>query len=387
MPKALPCGWVTLAIALLACRTREAPAPAPDGGGAVRVRTAEAREEVVPRTLASTGTLVGAQEAVLSPLVSGRVTRVHVEIGDRVKKGAPIVELRKDDFRSQTAAAEAALEQARATASGEPESLPEVEAARAAMETARRDLVSDERLFEKGAISEQALEQSRSRAKTTAAQHDAALDAARGAVSAVRGAEAQVEQARRALADATVRAPFAGEIATRGISAGESVTPQTAVARLVQVDVLRVKLAIPQEQVPLVRVGQPVSLRVSARPDRTFAGTVKYVSAAVDPGSRVLDVEAEVPNPEGLLRPGYFVRAEIDLGDEKKMVRVPTSALVDNGESYSVFVIKDGRAEERVVHVEGRDGEAAHVESGIRPGEKVAVDRPGELRDGVAAEH
>lgn len=368
-----------------ACRRAE-PEPDVDAGAPVRVATARAEATVVPATLASTGTLVGARQADLSPLVSGRIVRLHVEIGDRVAEGDPILELRKDDFRSQAAAAQAALEQARARAGDRPEKLPDVEAARLAARMARRDLERDERLAARGVISEAALEQSRTRAKTTAAQYDAALDAAKGAVSAVEGAEAQAEQARRALADATLRAPFAGEIADRGVAVGEYVTPQSKAVRLVEVDRLRVRLAVPQEQVPLVHVGQPVSVRVDARPDRTFPGAVRYVSAAVDPESRVLEIEAEVPNPEGLLRPGYFVRAEIALDAQRRVVTVPASAIVDRGDNHSVFVVVDDEIEERVVEIASREDGVARIEAGVREGEWVVVDDPGRLRDGMRVE-
>lgn len=380
--------WPLLVAVALATSCR-GPRPAPaaeDAGAAVRVNAVRASEEVVPETLASTGTLVGARQADLAPLVPGRITRVHIEIGDRVAEGEPILELRKDDLRAQASAAESALAQARARAGDAPEALPDVEAARLAMDRAREDLAADERLFRTGAISEQALEQSRTRAKTATAQYEAASDAARAAVAAVRGAEAQAEQAARAVSDATLRAPFGGEIAEKNVTVGEYVTPQSKVVRLVEVDVLRVKLAIPQEKVPLVQVGQPVTVRVDARPDRAFEGTVKYISAAVDPERRVLEVEADVPNPEGALRPGFFVRGEIALPEKRKVTVVPASALVQNAETYSVFVVEDGRAVERVVELSSRDGDAARIASGVRPGEEVIVSPPERLRDGAPVE-
>src|SRR5690606_9856218 len=110
-----------------------------------------------------------------------------------------------------------------------------------------------------------------------------------------------------------------------------------------------VEVPVPQESVGRVSVGQPVTVRVDALPDRTFSGTVKYVGAAVDRESRSLPVEAIVPNADGALRPGVFARVELALPQNTTVVAVPEAAVQSTGDIHRVYVAQDGKAVARSV--------------------------------------
>ncbi len=387
--------WYLLvaAAALLDCRRERAVRePAAADAGPIQVPIAVAEARTVAATLDLTGTLTGSLQAEVTPLVSGRVTATLVERGSRVKLGDPMIRLRDADLRDTAASARAVLEQAKARlgeaadADGEsfdPELLPEVRAARSTFELAADALRRDERLAATGAISEAALKDSRTRAETSREQYVAARNAARASYASLLAARAAYDQARRSVADATIRAPFTGEVAERMANLGEYVTPQKAAVTLVQTNPLRVDVPVPQEHAGDVREGQPVEVSVDALGGRSFQGTVRYISAAVNPTSRMLPVEALVPNPEETLRPGFFVRVHLALTNQELRVAVPASAVVDEGDIHRVFVVDGGRAQARSVAVAKRLDSTVLLSSGVAPNERVAAGALDRLTDGA----
>jgi membrane fusion protein (multidrug efflux system) len=192
-----------------------------------------------------------------------------------------------------------------------------------------------------------------------------------------------VDQANRAVGDSIVRAPFAGEVAERSANVGEYVTPQRAVVVLVKVNPLRMELQIAQERIAFVRPNQAVELRVDAFPDRVFRGTIRYISAAVRTDTRSLVAEALVPNEGGVLRPGLFATARVDLGQRRQAVLVPQRAVVAEAGTNRVFVLENGRASERVVSVAERLDNDVVLERGVNAGERVLVDNLDRLSDGA----
>ena len=139
-------------------------------------------------------------------------------------------------------------------------------------------------------------------AKNTAAQQYQALH----------GARARITLAQKTLADTVVRAPFSGVVAQRMVSVGDYVTKGMKVAVVVRVNPLRVELTDPEQFVSAMSAGQPVSFEVDAYPDRTFEGKVRYVSPPLETSQRAPTVEAIVPNPGGVLKPGLFASARIE---------------------------------------------------------------------------
>jgi RND family efflux transporter MFP subunit len=297
--------------------------------------------------------------------------------------------LRDVDFRTTQAQAQATLGQARARLGLEggrafnPEETAEVRAA-----AAQRDIADDarrraEQLYGSGSISDAELQRARASADAATAQYRSALNGMRGAYFAYQQAAAVAQQASRALSDSVVRAPFGGEVAERRINVGEYVTPQRAIALVVKTDVLRMEIQVPQERISQVQRDQRVEVRVDAFPDRVFAGTIRYISAAVRADTRSLIAEAVIPNEDGALRPGLFATARIAVGTRRAAVAVPLRAVLSEAGTSRVFVVADGRAQERVVTVAQRDGDTALIERGVAAGERVATDNLTRLGDGV----
>jgi RND family efflux transporter MFP subunit len=361
-----------------------------EAGPPVQVHSALAAARALPLTLAATGTLVPDQQSAVTPIVPGRVMEVFVERGALVAAGAPLLRLRDVDYRSNAASAAAVLAQARArlgltdgTGPFDPEATAEVRAARVNRDLAEDALRRSERLAGSGALSEQELLRARAQATAAREQYQATLNNVRSAYHGYQQARVAVDQANRAVGDSIVRAPFAGEVAERSANVGEYVTPQRPVVVLVKVDPLRMELQIAQERIAYVRRDQAVELRVDAYPDRVFHGTIRYISAAVRTDTRSLVAEAVVPNQGGVLRPGLFATARVDLGQRRSAVLVPARAVVSEAGSSRVFVLDRGRAQERVVAVTDRLGDEVVLERGVNAGERVLVDNLNQLADGA----
>lgn len=324
------------------------PAPA----AAVAVKAVPVSLAPVPRTLALTGSLRAPQDSDVAANASGRVTRTLVERGTRVSNGRGLVEL---DLRASAAAAD----EARAN----------LESARAEKVLADRDCERNQRLLEKGAITQQEMEK--------------ASASCRMKSEAVTAAESRARKASDVLADGVVRTPFAGIVSERYVDVGEYVQAGAKVAHVVQTDPLRLELTVPEAEVGAVKEGLDVEFEVAALPGRTFHGTVTYVAPALRTSTRDLVFEAVVRNPDGALKPGMFASARLAVGSVS-LPTVPREAIRQDGESARAFVVKDGKLEERVLQLGSALGERVTVKSGLAVGERVAARAGADLADGLA---
>lgn len=377
-----------------ACGKKDTPPPAVRSTGEatapVRVAVAAVESRATPRTLVLTGTLLADAQSNVTPIVAGRVTQVFVERGQVVEEGAPLIKLRDVDYRLANDNARAMYEQARSrlgVTTGAPRVTPEdiadVRAAQANMELANSTLERSQRLLSEGALSQSEFDRAQAAATGAQEQYRSALNGARGALAALESARVAVEQTGNALRDSIVRAPFAGEIASRLVNVGEFVSAQAPVVTLVKTNPLRLELQIPQEQISAVRQGQRVEIRVDAFPDRVFTGEVRYISASVQQATRGLIVESEVQNADGALRPGLFANARLLLEDTQTLFAVPRTAVREEAGVARAFIVKDGQIDERVVTIADRQGDTILLRAGVAAGEQIATSALDQLADGV----
>ena len=144
------------------------------------------------------------------------------------------------------------------------------------------------------------------------------------------------------------------------------------------------RIDIPEQSIGQVKIGQGISLQTSTYPDRNFSGVVTRISPSLNVTSRTLTVEAEVDNGEGRLKPGQFATVRITQSAAKPTVMIPTIAVKNDGETNKVFVIKDGRATERIVKLGVLEGDKIEIQQGVAEGEQVAISNLGQLFDGVS---
>jgi len=320
----------------------------------VHVTTVPVGEQPMPRGLALTGTLRGQRQTDLAANASGRVLETFVERGAEVKKGDLLARLdvRAVSLNAAEAQANAALSRAQQT-------------------TARRECERYRKLLEQNAISQ--------------ADYDRTADQCQTTPLSVAAAEARASAAAQVVGDGSIRAPFGGRITERYVEAGEYVRQDTKVVSLVAVATLRLELTVPEASIAAVKVGGALTFTVPAYPDRTFSGTVRYVSPAVREATRDLAVEAEVDNADRALYPGMFAAIQLNTGEVKVPV-VPRDALLVKEGTSRVFAVVDHRLEERVVQAGVARGDVVAVLRGVRVGDEI-VQKPTEaLLNGQAVE-
>lgn len=355
----------------------------------VAIQVEEVQGSDRPITLTLDGTLVADEESQVTSVVPGRVMRVLVERGSTVRQGEPLVRLRDVDFRLQARAAHAQLEQAQARlgmseGADAPRAAetPSVRAARSDLELAESSLARAEELARRDVFSAQQLEEARGRAAAARERLQMAMNDSQVALAQLDSARVALRQASTSASDATVRAPFTGEVAERNVSVGEYVSPQTSLVTLVRMDPLRIELEVPQQHLQAVREGQTVALTVDALPNQTFEATVRYVSAAVRRDTRALTVEAVVANPDRTLRPGLYATARLATGGTSQVALISPSAVLSQAGVDRAFVVNGDHVEERILTVVDRTEQRVVVSDGLRAGERVATSGLEQLADG-----
>ncbi len=358
-----------LVVAQAGCR-REATLDAakPQTLEAVQVRAALVIGQDEQVTLQATGSFVADEDSDVAPEASGRVVATPVDVGQYVREGTVLVRLRSIDAGLRLDEAKAAEARAQAAVK-----LAESQN-RLAATTAERY----ERLLATGDLSREVADQARTQAETS----NQNVATARASLAE---AQAQLALAEKAFADVVVAAPFAGFISARNVSVGEYVQPSTPVLKLLKIDPLRLQLVIPGIETGRVSRGQHVTATVDAFPGKVFSGEITAVNPAIVQQSRSLMVEARVPNPDAVLKPGMFAVAQVDQGRTTRSLMVPRAAVIEdaNTNSYRVFVIdRENRARLRVVLLAPRQsGDTVHLVSGVKEGERVATSGLGQLYD------
>lgn len=378
---------------LAACKRPEADGakPAVEEASAVpTVRFQKITEQKLPPTITASGTLAADETSEVASAGPGVVVKVEVDVGSRVKKGDVLVQIdpRDPSLKAQQANASTAQALARlgikVGENFDPIKVADVRAAREAMDLAVADAERTKQLVKTGSVSEAAWDQARTRAEQARAQYDAAVNGAQQSYAALLAAQAQAGQASKAMSDTAIRAPFDGAVAERRISPGEYAQTGRVVVVLVRDNPLRLRLDVPEADAARVIIGQEVLISVASAPGKPFRGTVKRVGASVKQQSRALPVEAEVPNDDGRLKPGFFARGEILVpGGEVTALLVPRAAIGTTGASSRVFVRAGGRVVERLVSVGREVSGLIEIRGTLTAGEEVAVEGLDKLADGA----
>ena len=173
-------------------------------------------------------------------------------------------------------------------------------------------------------------------------------------------------------------------VADRPADLGEYVSTSSKVATIMRTNPLRLRIDIPEQLIGVVSAGQGVSVTTSAYADRAFAGRIARISPNITAASRTLTVEAEIDNGQGLLKPGQFATVRITQAKGDAAVLIPARAVRTEQDVSRVYVVRDGRVQERVVQLGQVEGELVEVKTGISADELVATSNVETLKDGVA---
>ena len=315
------------------------------------VAIATAHQMDMIRTAQAQGALFPKERAVLAAEVSGALAQVFADMGDHVKEGQVLARIDAREYQLRVDSAQAQLEQAQARALNATANFQRIK------ELNRQHLVA-------------AQQYDQSSAEMRVAQADA--DAA----------EKQLGLAKKKLGDTYIRAPFAGWVQKRTVSLGEHVGEGMPLYELIATDPIKLRAPIPERFVPMAKVGLPLDLTIDARPDKVFHGAVTRIAPALDDNSRTLLVEAEVPNPAGILKPGYFAHVTMNLGHDRALF-IPSSAVLRYAGIARVFVYESGAVRSREVSTGSEEGSLIEIISGLKQGEKVVVSDVDRLADGT----
>jgi multidrug efflux pump subunit AcrA (membrane-fusion protein) len=355
-----------------------------------------------------TGSVAAFAEEDVYPRVTGRIVEMALYPGDPVKAGQTVARLDDVELISRVREAEAAAVSAQANRA---QAEAEVATARFGIAQVEKELATteaeagyqasvaarDERLFARGAISQQESESSRALAAAAQARVAAArarLEQAKALeVSAVQKrevAEAIVGQGRAQVKTAQVvsdyvniRATTAGYVVKRLVAPGVLVQPGMPVLKITQLDKVRLQANVGEQDLASIRVGSPVGVALAGSGGKPFTAKVTSVFPFVDPGARTAVVEAVVENPGRRLLPGQYVQMQFVTGEAPGALSVPREVVERSGDSASVWVVADGRVERRMVTtgLEGRD--RVEIVAGLDEGERVVRQGQGGLYAGA----
>jgi len=354
---------------------------AADSARPTLIQVAVVTRQDIRRTVEVVGSFTADDEVVISSEVDGRVTDVHVGMGDRVEKGEVLVEIAPTELQLVSEQQRAALEQVRARlglTDGET-TLRDVRDA-ATVKRAAADLADMEQkyqrareLLEEGLLPRQSFEEAEARYKSSQANYDVALQEVRILLATLKQYVATSELAEKKLRDTRILAPFSGFVKGKDVSAGQYLRVQAPVVTLVNVDWVKVPLQIPEKMAGWIRVGQMVTISVDAYPDRKFTGRISRINPTVDPETRAFAALARVENPEGFLKPGFFLRASIPSDQVESLLAIPQTALVYAYGVYSVYVLQGNQVQQREVGIGDRLGNNVETVSGLALGDQVAI--------------
>lgn len=308
----------------------------------IRVSITRVDRDSIVQTIVGTGTLAAHKTTDVGPRVSGIIDEILVRVGDRVEAGAPLFQTRSSDY-------EIRVRQARAQA----------RLARAEAERMQRELRRIEKLHADGVASEGGLDEAQTAFETAAARRDAA--------------DAALAEAEQNLDDTTVTAPYTGVITRRYMDEGAMLsTMMSATSKVVQImkiDLVAAIVQVPEIHLSRIRVGTPARVMVDGV-EGVFETEVHILNDRVDHRSRAVELRLGIPNPDYVLKPGLFVRAEL-IPEPREVLTVPRNSVLGPPDARYVFVEDGGIARRRAVTLRELDTQRMEVLEGLLPGDGV----------------
>ena len=322
-----------------------APAPAPaqakgPGGPPAGIAVEAMRPLAVklPQSITTVGSLRSEEAVIVRPEIAGRIIEIAFQEGQRVTRGQLLVRL--DDSVQKA----------------------DLQRARANLTLSRSKYERAVDLRAKGFISSQAKDEAENTLKV--AQADTELAAAR-------------------LAKTEIKSPFGGIIGLRSVSVGDYVKEGQDMVNLEEIDPLKVDFRVPEVFLSQVKSGQVLQITMDALPDRTWPGKVFAINPLIDANGRAIAIRAQVPNPDGKLRPGMFARVRLLTSEIRDSLMIPEESLFPVGDDKYVYKVVDGRAQRQKIEIGQRREGKVEVLGGLGAQDTVVTAGVVKLRDGA----
>jgi len=341
---------LALSVLPAACAPAGGAAPGSSAGDSLpSVTVTRVKAGVLDRGITLPGSVRAYQEAILYAKVAGYLKSIAVDRGDRVRAGQVLAELEVPEIQAEIGKLKAEVDAA------------EIERKRLT-EAAQRapDLVTPQAV------------------DSANAKHEVAV--------------ANLKRTQTLMDYAKLTAPFPGVITKRWVDPGAFIPAATssssaksaAVVTLMDFSRVRIDIAFPETEVPLVKVGLPATLSVSEIPGKTFEGRVTRIAYALDDSTKTMGTEIEITNPDGALRPGMYASVKISLERRTGALRVPAEAIVTQKGKPFVFTVAGGKARKVALRTGLDDGVNVEVLDGLSPQDMVVVAGAQILTDGQA---
>ncbi len=323
---------ICAALILAGCDRSPAPPPKPAPAAPVEVHLAQPHRGEITRAINLPATIAPYQEALLYAKVAGYLKSISVDKGDAVKQGDLLAELEVPELIADLARFKADLELA--------------------------DLEN-----------KRVLDAQKKAPDLIVAQN---IDTARGKFEV---AKANLQRAETLLSFAKITAPFAGTITWRGVDPGAFIPAAqgSGVVKVTDFSKVRVQVAVPEPETPLIKNGLPTKLKVAELPGREFSGAVTRFSYALDPNTRTMLAEIELPNNKAELRPGMFCTVSIGVEKKADAFLIPIAAVLQEKSGASVFKEINGAAKKTPVKVGFTDTTSAEITDGLAPTDRVIL--------------
>jgi membrane fusion protein (multidrug efflux system) len=366
-PLALATGLLAALLLVAGCSKQDSRlAAAASVPLAVRVFRVEPRPLEV--SLNISGSLVSSVAVDVKTEFAGRIASMLKAEGDRVCHGELLAQLEDVSARLSVAQARANLEVAQAA----------LDRAKVGETHTRMELERAQNLLKSGGITDQGFQAAQMSANDLHAQ--------------VKLAEAQVDQAKQALAlaekhlsDTRIVSPIIGEVERKYFNPGTWVDGNILLYRLVDNQRLELQTFVASSDLAPVAKGETIHFHVAAYPDEVFEARILTLSAAVDAQNRSVLVRATAPNPTGKLRAGMFVKGDIVTGTKPAALLLPPAAIWRRiGQPPFVFVVEQNRARRREVRTGLEQPQGTEIASGVNSGDLVVIEQNLELADGVS---
>ena len=283
------------------------------------------------QSLAISGSLQPLRQATVKAKVSGEVKEVLVREGETIKQNQSLIRFDTADLDARLA-----------------EKLANREAAKAQFSLAEKNRATNQKLLQQNFISQQA--------------YDAVQSTHQANKETVNAWDAQVQLAKNALRDAQVHSPLSGTVAKKYIQPGEKVSFDAPLLSVVDLSQLELQALVPASEVPRLRIGMKVTLKVDGFSERSFIGRLERINPATEPGTRSIMVFIALPNADAALKGGMFATGEIALLSTEPLLTLPQAAIRDeNGQNF-VWIIEQDKLARKNVVLGRRDHAANRVE-------------------------
>ncbi len=328
---------------------------------ATPVQVAQVVRGDISTWLSYTGSIKPWREVKVVPDIPGKVAKIYVREGDRVKQGQVLAELDTRTARLQFEQSEAGLV-----------------AAQANFHSASKDWERTQELRQRGTVSPQ--------------QYEKVQLAYEAAKAQLQQAESGLKLARHQLEISVMKAPFSGIVTERNMNEGEYINPAMSgpqgpsVLTLMDLSKVKIEVHASENDMGKISIGQEAHVTVDAYPERTFYGKVSSVHPAADPMSRTFKVEVAVPNEDRTLKAGMYTRMELYLLVHKGVLLVPERSVLERKGMFVLFVADGDMARMREVKLGLSSRGVVEIVEGVQEGEKVIVRGNYGLKDGVKVE-